>query len=91
MAWISTERKQYADLKYPDKVKLDSLMAESGIEWWMVFITNYLKRSEIFSLATPQGRQALGKMITTAMDCLESACRVYGPMPKGGVTSGELS
>lgn len=88
--WISTERREYADVKYPDKDVYDEKMRQQGIAWWMDFMPNYLSRAEILGLDTPQGRQALGKLITTAMDCLESAIRVHGEMPRPGVTSGEI-
>lgn len=84
--WITHER-LYGDTKYPIKSTHDQNMVESGIEWWLVFLTNYLSRAQTLGLDTPRGRQALGKVIVTAMDCLETACRVYGPMPQGGQPS----
>ena len=83
--WIIQERR-YADSKYPDKEKNDDRVSESGIEWWMDFIPNYLSRAQTLGLETERGRQALGKAITTAMDCLEAAIRVHGPMPPAGAS-----
>ena len=84
--WIIQERK-YADSKYPDKIgHHNQVMQEGGIEWFLPFITNYLSRAKTLGLDTERGRQALGKAITTAMDCLETAIRVHGGMPPGGAS-----
>ena len=83
--WIIGER-VYADSKYPIKTIHESHMAADGIEWWEVFLMNYYGRARTLGLDTERGRQALGKMITTAMDCLETAIRVYGELPPPGAS-----
>lgn len=95
--WLRYERINYADKKYAadgdSRRKLVEDMKEHGIsnesEWW-VFITNYLKRSQLLGIETEQGRQALGKTIITLMHCLETAITVHGDMPKPGMPSGEI-
>lgn len=37
-----------------------------------------------------RGQQALAKAMMTAKGCVESSIRVYGSLPKPGVTSGEV-
>lgn len=92
-SWMTAER-QYADAKYPDKSALEAHLHSSGISdtsWYYNFIGNYIRRAQLFTLSTPHGRQAFGKAIITMMDCLEAAIRMYGDMPEGGHTSGELT
>lgn len=95
--WLAEERREYADKKYdPDgenmhRLELDMQnygLDENG-EWWG-FITNYLKRAQLLGLDKASGRQALGKLIVTLVNCLEVAERVYGPMPMPGVPSGQI-
>lgn len=92
--WLHDERYKYADTKYNDKNEVDyHMQVDSGIgenSWYEGFIGNYFKRAQLFGLNTPQGRQALGKMIVTCLDALESSVRVFGPMPRAGVPSGEI-
>lgn len=96
--WIGVERREYADLKYANgseprhRAMLD--MRNFGLdingEWW-VFITNYLRRSQLLGLDTAAGRQAFGKTIVTMLHALETAVEVHGPMPQPGVTTGEVN
>jgi Domain of unknown function (DUF4406) len=52
-------------------------------------VGNYVERARIFGLDTMNGRQALGKAAATLAGWLESAVRLYGPMPQPGVPSGD--
>lgn len=93
--WIEVERRTYADKKYAEgegnrNMAIQAMRDEGLGQTWLNFIGNYQKRAELFGVQTPQGRQALGKMITTLMHCLETAILVYGEMPKPGVPSGEI-
>lgn len=92
--WIIQERLVYADRKYGRGAKQVTLMREMeevGLgSMWMTFITNYLRRAELLQIQTPGGRQALGKLIVTLMDCLEMAIDVHGSMPDPGYPSGEI-
>jgi len=91
--WLADERRQYADAKYNDKEDIDRHMAEDGFQddgWYMGFIGNYLRRAQLLGADTPAGRQAMGKLVVTCLEALESSTRVYGPMPQGGVPSGEI-
>ena len=56
---------------------------------WRQNLEMYLHRSTMLGLDLPGGRQALAKWAITAMSLLESAIRLYGPLPVPGVTSGE--
>lgn len=94
--WISLERIQYADTKYKDgednRAKLIEAMKTEGFSEdgvWMGFLGNYIRRAQLFGVDTLQGRQALGKAITTAMHCLETAVMVHGDMPLPGVSSSD--
>lgn len=96
--WIDKERERYADNqaggKYQDGTvggNLRDTLLESR-DWTAIttFIANYVKRAEMFGLDTEQGRQALGKSITAAINILEKACEEYGPMPDPGHSSGEV-
>lgn len=95
--WIKREREQYADLKYkPGEEQynqrlldiMDNALGPNSTE--MVFLTNYLKRAELLGLDTELGRQAFGKFVVTATAMLERIVIAHGPMPKPGVTTGEV-
>lgn len=98
--WIDHERALYADTKYAeDTIGRERLIADTATHprmngpdggTWITFITNYLGRARQFGMDTPQGRQALGKLIVTLMHCLETAVMVHGPMPEAGHPSGEV-
>lgn len=94
--WIEIERDTYANAKkygegMPGRVALIESMASEGYNGrWSDYITSYLRRVELFGVDSPQGRQAMGKTITTLMHCLETAILTYGPMPEPGQPSGEI-
>lgn len=96
--WITTERAEHADKdqKYapgsPGRLMLIEAMRTEGYgQTWGNFIDNYLFRAEKqYGLQTEQGRQAMGKAIVALMHCLETACYVYGDMPRPGLPSGEV-
>lgn len=94
--WIREERSNYADGKYEEggdiRYKLVLDMSDNGIDEnseWYVFISNYLRRAQLFGANTVKGRQALGKLIVTLMHALETSIVLNGPMPKPGVSSSE--
>lgn len=100
--WVVLERALYADVKYAEDTvgrerlivdakfnpHLTSPLDEAGP--WVTFISNYTDRVHVFGLHTPQGRQALGKLIATLTHLLETAVMVHGPMPLPGKPSGEI-
>lgn len=100
-AWIDFERRTYADLKYGEGTvgddalrhdvatnpTMDTTPANVDID---LFVGNYMSRVRLMGLATPNGRQAMGKLIVTLIDHLERAVDVYGPMPAPGVSSGTI-
>lgn len=92
--WLYRERALYADKKYDDEKRHEGvrLMATEGLggEYWDVFLTNYWSRAKLLDVSTPQGRQALGKLIVTFHAALEAAVVAFGPMPEPGVPSGEI-
>lgn len=93
--WIHAERLIYANHKWlyneENRKTIKAQMADHGIEIeWMNFITNYLKRAELFGVDTLQGRQALGKAAVTILHCLETAVELFGAMPRPGYPSGEI-
>jgi hypothetical protein len=97
-AWIDLERARYADNqqggKFQDGTPGGDLRDEiiKGGEWTrtLTFVMNYVKRAELMGLDSEQGRQALGKAITSATNILEKAVEFYGPMPDPGHSSGEV-
>lgn len=95
-AWLATEREVYARKKFAEETKREDAKRDMRRNphlqgTWGTFISNYWQRVDLFGLDTPQGRQAMGKLIVTLMHCLETAIDIYGPMPKAGVPSGEIS
>ena len=93
--WIVRERAHHADVKYEEgndnRERLRAAMETEGFAKggdWELFIFNYLSRAQVLGLDTEQGRQQMGKAITTLLHCLETAIEVHGPMPAPGQTSG---
>ena len=94
-AWLTEERRSYADTKYADGTETREelkqvMLAEGFADRWMDFAFNYIQRARMFGATTPQGRQAMGKAIVTLMHVLETAIMVHGPMPRPGVPSGVI-
>lgn len=97
-AWVDLERGKYADNQQDGKFKdgtiggelRDTLIENANWTDLLAFVANYTKRAEMFGLDTEQGRQALGKVLTSATNILEKACEQYGPMPDPGHSSGEV-
>lgn len=89
-AWLVAER-SYQLQKFG--VDLDDRHTQEGLStdgWWWQQLTNYFHRAHVLGLNTPIGRQALAKFTATACGLLESAVRVFGPLPPASVPSGEL-
>jgi hypothetical protein len=84
--WLDDER-EYAENKWAPGEVDDSLSAERYAE----FVEQYLSRALVLTLENPLGRQALGKALRTAMAMTESVVRTYGPLPPGGLPSGQLT
>lgn len=98
--WVGRERREYADIKYAEgsrtrehlkaDIENNPGLTEFDPQGFEIFIGNYLKRVQQFTLATPQGRQAMGKLIVTCLHALETAVDIHGPMPQPAVSSGEI-
>lgn len=83
------ERRVYADPKWDEKhLELHKQKVRDG-EWYN-HVYSYLERAKNMGLDTPQGRQALGKVLTSGAHILETAVEELGDMPKPGYTSGEI-
>lgn len=63
--------------------------AEGDHTWWDQQLDNYYHRAKVLGLDTSGGRQALAKYVSTAQGFLMAAVRLYGPLPRPGVPSGE--
>lgn len=88
-AWLRGERAYQLGkfgIESDDKHTRIGLGEES---WWWRQLTNYYHRASVLGLNTPVGRQALAKFVATACGLLESAVRLYGPLPRPGVPSGD--
>jgi hypothetical protein len=89
--WVDDERHTYANVKFSgaNREMIERYIAECD-DRAFDFVLNYLKRAQMMTLATPQGRQAMGKALVTLTDYLETAVQVHGPMPEPGFSSGEI-
>lgn len=93
--WIVDERAGHADDKWRvlEAEKVAELVKDPHLDndgYWLGFVYNYLRRCQLFGMDSPQGRQAMGKLIVTLDALLGSAIVAFGPMPKAGVPSGEI-
>lgn len=94
--WLTWYQKEldYVDKKFDDQRNgHDHEMFVDGLDdggFWFRQIFQYVPRARLLGLNTPNGRQALAKMAMTAIGCLESCIRVFGPLPEPGFTSGEI-
>lgn len=94
--WIRLERELYAKgKKFAEGTAgrdkgISDMYREGYGDGWDDFVQGYLKRARLLDIRNENGRQALGKAITTLMHCLETAVEVYGPLPKPGVPSGQI-
>lgn len=89
--WLVGER-SYQVKKFG--TALDDQHTKDGLgedSWWWQQLMNYYHRSKILTLETPVGRQALAKFVATACGLLESVIRVYGDVPRPGVSGGEIN
>lgn len=78
-----------ADDQHIKEFQEASMLGGPWETWWNQQLENYMHRAHVLGLDTPNGRQALAKFTATAMGMLMAAVRVYGPLPKPGVPSGE--
>ena len=88
--WLVRER-EYQIKKFG--TALDDEHTKQGLGedgWWWQQLTNYFHRSRILGLDTPVGRQAIAKFTATSCGLLESVIRVHGPIPRPGVSSGNV-
>lgn len=98
--WLDLERGQHADQKYDRTGEWYQRMYDDMRSYvrgdaffdreWGGFLASYVNRVEVYGLGDPRGRQAMGKLIVTAMACLEAAVIVHGPMPLPGQSSGNV-
>lgn len=86
--WLARERAYTID-KFGLDQDNDHTPLDNWNLWWDQQFENYLHRAHVLGLDTPNGRQALAKFVATAVGLLETAVRLYGPLPKPGVPSGE--
>ena len=84
--WLEDER-VYAEGKWPTGTVDDSISPERYVEW----VEQYMSRALVLGLGNPLGRQALAKALRTLLAFVESTVRTRGPLPAGGLPSGEVS
>lgn len=89
LRWVTEERAGHAGAKWPAEHQDAITRGENDIPWrrWLL---QYLDRALLLGLDTPNGKQALGKFVVTAVAMLESVERVHGPLPAPGHPSGEI-
>lgn len=89
--WWLTEERTYQVQKFG--VEFDDSQTTRGPQGldspWFLRLGNYVQRSVLFGLESAQGRQALAKAAATCAAWVESAVRLYGPLPQPGVPSGD--
>lgn len=91
--WVKVERLAYAHQKWAPpaaEAAHRASLAGTGPTRWEDWAGDYIKRASMFGLDTPQGRQALGKAISTLVHFLATAVVDHGPMPRPGVPSGVI-
>lgn len=94
--WLTRERNTYADAKWDgnfDDRKRAEVRSDPHItdeNWWMDFLPSYWQRARVLGLDTPQGRQALAKLIVTYCSLLECAIEEFGDLPAPGHSSGNI-
>lgn len=102
--WIDLEEDYVTD-KFDDQRDGhdESIIAHDIDEFWSRQIIQYIDRARAFLHGAEhadsseakrelemRAQQAMAKCMMTAKGCVESMIRVYGPMPKPGVSSGTV-
>jgi hypothetical protein len=70
----------------------DRRLIEGGLDpsaWWSTRLDTYLDRARAADLSDEPTRVELAKFVATAVALLESAIRVYGPVPRPGPPKAE--
>jgi hypothetical protein len=70
----------------------DRRLIEGGLDpsgWWSTRLDTYLDRARAADLSDEPTRVELAKFVATAVALLESAIRVYGPVPRPGTPKAE--
>lgn len=83
--WLEAER-EYAEGKWTPETVDNSITPERYKEW----VEQYMSRAIVLGLDNPLGRQALAKALRTLQGWVESTVRTQGPLPPGGLPSGEI-
>lgn len=84
--WILIERRIYAGPKWDVKHRDLHVQKVKDGEWYN-HVDHYLRSARQLGLDTPRGRQQLGKVLTSAVDILETAVEEFGDMPRPGRSS----
>jgi hypothetical protein len=61
-------------------------LGEDG--WWTRQLETYYHRARVLGVENQGGRQALAKFVATGCGLVESTIRLFGPLPRAGVSSG---
>lgn len=101
--WIKAEEEYVAKKFDKQRDDHDTHWGANGIEdFWSRQIVQYLDRANAFLLEAVEcegkdkrrlqqlAQQALAKGMMTFKGCVESSIREFGPLPKPGVSSGEI-
>jgi hypothetical protein len=85
--WLDEER-GYAEGKWAPGEVDDTITPERYAEW----VNQYMSRALVLAQDgwNPLARQALAKSLRTMLAFNESMVRRFGPLPRGGVPSGEI-
>lgn len=86
--WLRKERKNYAEVKYPISTveQFGGTLRQEDLD----FVMQYVVRAKTLGLDTPNGKQNLGKALSTLFSFCEGAAYLYGEFPEPGHASGEL-
>lgn len=89
LEWLRKERALYAEVKYPVSTVEEfgkGTIRQEDID----FVNQYLIRARTLGLDTQNGKQALGKALSTLFSYCEGAAYIFGSFPEPGHNSGDL-
>jgi hypothetical protein len=94
LLWLQRERNYTiekfgveSDLQHVEDFNLHS---PDNATHFDIQLETYLHRAGILGIHNPNGLQALAKFVSTAVGMLAAATQAYGPLPRPGVSSGEI-
>jgi hypothetical protein len=100
--WVAREERYVADKFDDQRDGHDASLRDDLADFWERQIIQYYDRARVFLAAAAEAegddrrhleqraQQAMAKAMMTAKGLVESSIRVFGPLPKPGVPSGQV-